>query len=91
MGIKKGVGYDFSVMYRQQKPGVKLNVELVDTTGKILGSTSLALSGGTGIKWKKQAASFTATSTEAKAKLNIWFKGTGVIDLDMISLFPKDT
>ncbi|HEX8677650.1 MAG TPA: alpha-L-arabinofuranosidase, partial [Segetibacter sp.] len=37
MGIKKGVGYDFSIMYRQQNPGVKLNIELADTTGKILG------------------------------------------------------
>ena len=26
-----------------------------------------------------------------KSHLNIWFEGDGVIDLDMISLFPKDT
>ena len=26
-----------------------------------------------------------------KGKLNIWFEGNGVIDLDMISLFPSDT
>jgi alpha-L-arabinofuranosidase len=91
MGIKKGVGYDFSVMYRQQKPGVKLNIELVDTTGKILGSTSLVPSGNAGKGWKKQLVSFTANATEPKAKMNIWFEGTGAIDLDMISLFPKDT
>lgn len=91
MGIKKGVGYDFSVMYRQQKPGVKLNIELVDTTGKILGSTSLVPSGNAGNRWKKQSVSFTANATEPKAKMNIWFEGTGAIDLDMISLFPKDT
>ncbi len=90
MGIKKGVGYDFSVMYRQQKPGVKLIVELVDSTGKILGSGSLMPS-GSGLDWKKQTVSFTANATEPKARLNIWFEGTGVIDLDMISLFPKDT
>ncbi len=91
MGIKKGVGYDFSVMFRQQKSGVKLNVELVDSTGKILGSTSIVPSDGSGKEWKKQAVSFTANATEPKAKMNIWFEGTGVIDLDMISLFPKDT
>ncbi|HEX8277221.1 MAG TPA: alpha-L-arabinofuranosidase C-terminal domain-containing protein, partial [Segetibacter sp.] len=91
MGIKKGVGYDFSIMYRQQKPGVKLNIELADTTGKILGSTSLVPSGNTGKDWKKQSVSFTANATEPKARMNIWFEGSGVIDLDMISLFPKDT
>lgn len=91
MGIKKGVAYDFSVMYRQQKPGVKLTVELVDSTGKILGSTSLVPSSNESQEWKKQSVSFTANATEPKAKMNIWFEGTGVIDLDMISLFPKDT
>lgn len=91
MGIKKGVGYDFSVMYRQQKQGVKLNIELIDSTGKILGSGTLAPSGNAGKGWKKQSVSFIANATEPKAKMNIWFEGTGVIDLDMISLFPKDT
>jgi alpha-L-arabinofuranosidase len=41
--------------------------------------------------WKKQAVSFQSNATEPKAKLNIWFEGNGVIDLDMISLFPEDT
>ena len=44
-----------------------------------------------GEDWHKGAVSFTATATEPKAKLNIWFEGTGVIELDMISLFPADT
>ncbi|WP_018612837.1 alpha-L-arabinofuranosidase C-terminal domain-containing protein [Segetibacter koreensis] len=91
MGIKKGVGYDFSVLYRLQKPGVKLNIDLVDSTGKVLGSASLIPAANQNKDWKKQSVSFTANATEPKARLNIWFEGTGVIDLDMISLFPKDT
>lgn len=91
MGIKKGVGYDFSVMYRMKNPGVKLNIELADSTGKILGSATLIPVVSSGKDWKKQSVSFIANATEPKAKLNIWFEGTGVIDLDMISLFPKDT
>jgi len=91
MGIKKGVGYDFSVMYRQHQQGVKLNVELVDSTNHILGSASLIPTANTGKEWQKQSVSFTATATEPKAKMNIWFEGSGAIDLDMISLFPKDT
>ena len=30
-------------------------------------------------------------ASEAKGTFRIWFKGTGVVDLDMISLFPSDT
>ena len=90
MGIKKGLRYDFSVLYRQDKPGVKLHVELVDSTGTVLGDTVLTPT-ASGDKWHKAAASFTATATEPKAKLNVWAEGSGVIELDMISLFPGDT
>ncbi len=90
MGIKEGVGYSFSVMYRQQQPGVKLNIELVSAAGAIIGSASLtpAVDKST---WQKQSVSFKATATEPKARLNIRFEGKGTIDLDMISLFPQDT
>jgi alpha-L-arabinofuranosidase len=90
MGIKKGVRYDFSVMYRQDAPGVTLRAELVDSTGKVLGDTVLNTA-ESGDNWHKQAVSFTANATEQKAKLNVWFEGDGVIELDMISLFPGDT
>ena len=70
---------------------MKLNIELVDSTGKVLGTALLSPSATQSNEWKKQSVSFTANATEPKAKLNIWFEGTGVIDLDMISLFPKDT
>jgi len=90
MGIKQGVRYDFSVMYSQQQPGVTLHVELMDSTGKIFGSTALTPS-ETGEGWHKQEGSFTSNATEPKAKMGIWFEGNGTIDLDMISLFPSDT
>jgi alpha-N-arabinofuranosidase len=91
MGIKKGLRYDFSVMYRQPAAGVKLHIELVDTTGKVLGGTTLTPTASGGEDWHKQAASFTASATEPKGRLNIWFEGNGAIELDMISLFPGDT
>jgi alpha-N-arabinofuranosidase len=90
MGIKQGVRYDFSVLYRQEKPSVTLHVELMDSTGKVLGSTSLIPS-ESGEGWHKQEVSFNSNATEPKAKMRIWFEGNGVIDLDMISLFPSDT
>jgi alpha-L-arabinofuranosidase len=89
MGIKKDLSYHFSVMYRQPAGNIKLHVELVDANNKIIGSASLVPRNSK--DWEKQSVNFTATSTEPKAKLNIWFEGDGIIDLDMISLFPPDT
>ena len=90
MGIKKDVRYDFSVMYHQEAPGIIMHVELVDSNNVVLGGTTVTPN-ETGIVWHKIAASFTVNATVMKAKMNIWFEGNGVIDLDMISLFPSDT
>lgn len=89
MGIKEGDQYDFSVLARQAKgSSVKLVVELVDEGGKSIGTATLAPEGN---GWKKFESSLTATATAKKAKMNLWVEGAGEIDLDMISLFPKDT
>jgi len=90
MGIKENLRYDFSVRYRQLKPGIKLHIELVDSSGRRIGKGEW-LPEGSGTNWEKGKLSFTATATQAKAKCNIWFEGQGIIDLDMISLFPADT
>jgi alpha-L-arabinofuranosidase len=90
MGIKKGLRYDFSVLYRNQATNAKMYVELVSEKGEIIGS-GIFVPTSTGDNWQKGEMSFTATTTEAKAKLNIWFEGNGILDLDMISLFPSDT
>ncbi|MEA5429081.1 alpha-L-arabinofuranosidase C-terminal domain-containing protein [Arcicella lustrica] len=90
MGIKKGLRYDFSVLYRHQKGSVKFHLELLDSKGNIIGETTL-IPTGNGHDWKKEAISFSATETEAKGKFRIWFEGNGEIDLDMVSLFPEDT
>jgi alpha-N-arabinofuranosidase len=54
----------------------------------VIGSGSVPLKGTEG---KKYEVSFKATATEAKGRLNVWFSGQGVVDVDMISLFPSDT
>ena len=90
MGIKKGLRYDFSVLSRQQTPGLKMHIELLNYNDEVIGSTTLTPSGNTN-EWKEEAISFTATDTAMKGKFNISFEGSGVIDLDMISLFPSDT
>lgn len=90
MGIKKGVAYDFSVMYRQAAPNVTLHIELLNEKGKTIGGTAVATT-ASAPGWKKVSTVFTATATAAKASMNLWFEGDGNIDLDMISLFPQDT
>jgi alpha-N-arabinofuranosidase len=90
MGIKKDLRYDFSVMYHQDAPEIKMHIELVDSNNNVLGGTTIVPTEA-GVLWHKISASFTANATVMKAKMNIWFEGNGVIDLDMISLFPSDT
>ena len=90
MGIKNGLRYDFSLMYRQTARDVKIHVELIDDKGQHIGGTTINTT-FSGTEWKKQSASFNSNATVLKATLNIWFEGDGAIDLDMISLFPEDT
>jgi alpha-L-arabinofuranosidase len=90
MGIKKGLRYDFSLMYRQASATLKLHIEIINDKKEILASGVVATT-NTGDTWKKQGVSITSTDTAQKAKMKIWFEGSGVIDMDMISLFPQDT
>lgn len=90
MGIKQGLRYDFSVLYRQQQSGVRLHIQLLNSSGKTIGDTVLIPS-QQDTAWRKQAVSFHATETDPKASLQLWMEGSGTIDLDMISLFPEDT
>jgi alpha-L-arabinofuranosidase len=89
MGIKKDMTYHFSVIARQVAGGnVKLRIDLVDSKGTSIGNAELLPEG---TEWKKSMVTFVAVATEAKAKLNLHFEGTGSIDIDMVSLFPEDT
>ncbi len=89
MGIKKGEVYHFSVLARQF-PGskLKMRIELVSPGNKIIGTSGIKPETDT---WKKYEVNFSASATEQKGRLNIWFEGEGTLDLDMISLFPDDT
>lgn len=87
MGIKKGLRYDFSVLYRLPSGNAKVHLELVSEKGEILGS-GIFVPKETADVWQKGETSFVSNATDPKAKLNIWFEGTGVLDLDMLSLFP---
>ncbi len=90
MGIKKGLRYDFSSFYRTDGTDIKLTLELLDTTGRVIGTQEVPI-GATAGQWQKINASLTATATEAKGHFRLWIVGKGKVDMDMISLFPEDT
>ena len=89
MGVKEGAIYNLSLLASKHEGDIsKIIIKFIDKEGNTLGETSLS---PTVNKWQHYDAQLVATKTEAKAQLKITFEGTGTIDLDMISLFPKDT
>jgi alpha-N-arabinofuranosidase len=88
IGIKKDNQYEFSVLARVVEGNTKLRIELVDSKNAKIGEATLPVSGA---NWTKHKITLTATGGDPKSKMNLFFEGTGVVDLDMISLFPKDT
>jgi alpha-N-arabinofuranosidase len=89
MGIKKGEEYSFSLYAKQESENdVKLSIELHGTDGAIIGNAELV---PTDKEWKRYSVKFKATATVQKAQLYVWLSGKGIIDMDMISLFPEHT
>lgn len=89
MGIRKDNRYNFSLQASlADDSNLRLRIELVGQKGEKLGETVITPRGK---EWKVYSAGLVATETDPKASLNIWFEGQGVIDIDMVSLFPADT
>jgi len=89
MGVKKDAKYNLSLKAANHNGAIKkIIIQIIDKNQKVIGETSIVPKSE---QWTNYTAQFTATQTEAKAKLKITFEGTGIIDLDMISLFPEDT
>lgn len=88
MGVTAGEKYDFSVFARQSTGISTLKVELIDSTGVVLGQTEV---GGFSGDWKKYEAKLTSSATHSKAKLRVTLSGKGVLEIDMVSLFPENT
>lgn len=89
MGVKKDAKYNLSLKAANHDGAIKkIIIQFIDKDKKVIGETSIVPASN---EWKYYTAQFTATQTEAKAKLKITFEGIGTIDLDMISLFPEDT
>ena len=89
IGIHQGKKYDFSLDLENVSGNIKeMKAELIDEKGQLVSVVSIPVSGK---GWQKYAAVFSPKRTVEKAKLQITFIGNGVVNMDMISLFPQDT
>ena len=89
MGIKQNNRYNFSILAALPTgSNIRLRIELVSEKGEKIGEAAVTPEGK---EWKKYTASLVATKSDMKASLRLTFEGTGIIDIDMVSLFPADT
>jgi alpha-N-arabinofuranosidase len=89
MGIKQDNKYNFSILVSLlPESNINLRIELINSKGEKIGEAAISPKGK---EWKKYTASFVASKSDLKASLRVWFEGTGIIDIDMVSLFPGDT
>jgi hypothetical protein len=89
MGFYKEKQYDLSIMIRAANANnIKIKIQILNYDGKVIGNGSIE---NFSKDWKKYSATITTSDTAQRGRLNLVFEGKGVIDLDMISLFPHDT
>ena len=89
IGLHKEKQYDFSIMARTEKPAtIKIKIQLLNYGGKEIATATIE---NFSTSWKTHSVSITTIDTAQRGKLNLIFEGQGVIDIDMVSLFPHDT
>jgi alpha-L-arabinofuranosidase len=89
MGVKQNLKYYFSIMAAlPQNDKITIRIMMRDNSGNKIGEAAL---NPAGTDWKKYSVSFNSEKTDSHAKLELSFEGKGVIDIDMVSLFPSDT
>ena len=88
IGVQKGAEYRFSIRARRVDGSpAALRIELEDGE-QVIGETQVT--GFTNV-WKTYTATLQPTDTSSKARLNILLQGNGAVDIDLMSLYPKDT
>ncbi|MBN2013123.1 alpha-L-arabinofuranosidase [candidate division KSB1 bacterium] len=89
IGIRDGASYRFHIDAGNVSGNISgLRIKLVGQDNRILAAGQIK---NLGNDWQTYECELAANGTDPKAKLNIWIEGTGQLDIDMVSLFPKDT
>ena len=90
IAVKKNAKYDFSIWARNaNSEKTTLMVQIENAAGKVISDTKTI--DGITEAWANYEAVLTANSEDKDARLVVYSKTVGTIDLDMISLFPQDT
>jgi len=89
IGVEQSKEYVFSVLARNVgETSATLRVEVEEADGKKLGEAGVT---GLTPAWKTYTAVIRPTATSGKARLNLLTDEPGKIDVDLISLYPKET
>ena len=89
IGVEVGAEYVVSAYARTVGTGPQsVRVTLNDERGGVLGQASL---GGFTGEWTRYEATITPSATTARAQFQVVIDQAGDVDLDMVSLFPKET
>ncbi|MBO2008841.1 alpha-L-arabinofuranosidase C-terminal domain-containing protein [Hymenobacter negativus] len=87
--LKAGEKYDFSLFARTKSgAAMPLLVQLRDAKGAVLAETTLSAQGA---GWQPYRATLAPTAAAPDASLVVLAIAKGVVDLDMVSLFPQKT
>jgi len=88
IGVDKNTEYTFSIRARRVDGSpVALRVEVEDGDHTI-GETQVGTFTNV---WKTYTATLKPIETSTKSRLNLLLQGNGTVEVDLVSLFPKDT
>jgi alpha-L-arabinofuranosidase len=89
IAVREGDRYLFSV-HARKRAGDKaaLRVQLEDSAGRVLAREIIS---GIGPSWKKHELKLRSSATVPSARLVVLATEPGVVDVDMVSLFPEKT
>jgi alpha-L-arabinofuranosidase len=88
IGVRADEPYDFSARIRGGSGTPKLSIRLYAGDGAVLASTELS---GFSTDWTTRTATLQPSHTDGKARLAVLLEGKGALDLDFVSLFPRQT
>ena len=90
MGFKKDSTYIFSIyarLHNGKAKEAKIDINLVDSRKTIIGKGSLSV---TAKEWTRYEVAIKADATDGKGGMNIILTSRDGMDVDHVSLFPKD-
>ncbi|WP_066438195.1 alpha-L-arabinofuranosidase C-terminal domain-containing protein [Chryseobacterium sp. CCH4-E10] len=89
IGLHQGENYDLTFNVENISGNISaVTMSLMDEKGSLISTASTIIKGK---GWQKYTTVLTPSKTIEKAKLQITFTGNGVVNMDMISLFPQNT